>query len=343
MYMPSGHVVFWDDGALWSAPFDLEQLEMAGEPISMITAVGWRGRALFDRSGDGSAYFVETAVAVPNELVWLTPTGTEQRLEVAGSHMPRVPTPALSPDGTTLLKLEPGTRLWLHDIKRGISERLTDGTSAEWIGLWRPDGAEIIFTSRRSGPFDIYRIPTRGPKIIDRVGTDGGTPQDWTADGRLLYTKEGLRTWSFDSRTSTLILDEPVRRVRMSPDGQFIAYQVPADGSEHVYVRRFPDVQAARWRVIGSSASNPEWSPDGRTLYFIESKAIMAVEVSPSNDVPVGTPRLLFKGPYVDVEVARDGRILAIREAPPPSVEAADKIIVVQNWTTELQRLSKTH
>jgi Tol biopolymer transport system component len=233
-------------------------------------------------------------------------------------------------------------RLWLRDLRSGVSERLTGESTAEWTGLWRPDGREILFTSRRGGPEEIYRVPLHGPRRIEALGTDGGTPQDWTPDGKaLLYVQRGLRLWSFEHRTSQLLLDEAIEWARMSPTGRFLAYHAAVDGSMHVYVRPYPDLLSNRWRIPAATAIQPDWSPDGRELYYLENGALMVISVDPASGPAIERPRLLLEGPYADYDVAPDGRFLAIRQPEQPDSSTFDRISVVQNWLAEFEPPSR--
>ncbi|MEE8131090.1 MAG: hypothetical protein V3T48_12415, partial [Vicinamibacterales bacterium] len=65
------------------------------------------------------------------------------------------------------------------------------------------------------------------------------------------------------------MLQEPYDEDRpaVSPDGQWIAYHSNESGPWQIWVRPFPDVERGRWQV-GRGGSSPEWSPDGRTLYY---------------------------------------------------------------------------
>jgi Tol biopolymer transport system component len=170
------------------------------------------------------------------------------------------------------------------------------------------------------------------------LGTNGGAPQDWTPDGKaLLYTQGGLRLWSFERRTSELLLDEPIGWARASPTGRFLAYHAVVDGSMHVYVRPYPDLLSNRWRIPAATAREPIWSPDGRELYYLENGALMVVSVDPVKGPAIERPRLLLRGPFVAYDVAPDGRFLVIRLPDQPDSSTFDRISVVQNWLAEIE------
>jgi serine/threonine-protein kinase len=101
-YLPSGHVVFWRQGSLWAARFDLQRLQVLGEPIPVIQGVRAApdGRAAGAWSADGSLVYFSPADVPKRTFVWVDRKGIESPL--AG---PPGPYEAmdLSPDETRVL------------------------------------------------------------------------------------------------------------------------------------------------------------------------------------------------------------------------------------------------
>ncbi|MGH7551662.1 MAG: hypothetical protein ACREMQ_01375, partial [Longimicrobiales bacterium] len=342
----SGYLVFYRDGSLWAAPFDLEQLELRGEPVPVLASIGRLGvKTVFEWSGNGNLFYIEPARR-SQRIVWVNRDGSEQQLSTRGleaydsdpnAQFQRAP--VLSPDGTMMLVLHV-SKLWVHGLRRGVWERLTGDAATEWFGIWSPDGAEVFFTSRRSGPFDMYRISLTGPQNIRVVGTEGGRPLDWTPDGSgLLYSKAGLRVWWLREERSELLL-ESVVAAQLSPNGRYLASQLTdAAGANHIEVRPFPDMTSNRWRMPSIGATEPKWSADGNELYYLVSGAIVAVSVNAANAVPFGSPVQILDGPFLHYEIAGDGRFLVVQEDATARSDDGARVIVVQNWLEELKRL----
>jgi len=132
--------------------------------------------------------------------------------------------------------------------------------------------------------------------------------------------------------------DLPILGARISPDGRLIAYQsteTAESPKQGVFVRTL-DLAAGK---TGESAQQVQgdpsfgmglgvtWRQDGRELYYLAPKhAVMAVDVTASPALQVGTPRALFSVPDATNDaqnlglpwgnVARDGQRVVYSVAP---------------------------
>jgi dipeptidyl aminopeptidase/acylaminoacyl peptidase len=71
----------------------------------------------------------------------------------------------LSPDGKrAAVSMLSGTNrdIWIYDIPRAVRTRFTFDPAAEVGPIWSPDGARILFSSNRTGNFDLYQKMTGG-------------------------------------------------------------------------------------------------------------------------------------------------------------------------------------
>jgi serine/threonine-protein kinase len=144
------------------------------------------------------------------------------------------------------------------------------------------------------------------------------------------------------------------RNAELSPDGRFMAYQSDESGRFEVYVRPFPNVDADRVQISNAGGAYPLWSRDGRELFYLEGntpqdRRLMAVLIEPPNGRFVFRERRsVLPWPYVagegrSYDVALDGlRFLAIKEGTGDAANPIE-IVIVQNWTEELQRLVPTN
>lgn len=125
-----------------------------------------------------------------------------------------------------------------------------------------------------------------------------------------------------------------------SPNGRFLAYTTAFSATEstlrEVFVADVPEGSMKR-QVSNGGASAPQWSPDGRTLYYRAGGSILAVEMDPDAGVPVSAPRPVWRGVFgqtdpdlTDYAVAPDGRILLVE--PSERGHAVEHLDVVLNW-----------
>src|SRR5207249_11026935 len=148
-------------------------VELSGEPTNVAQEVAgsWflAGYAYSVSETDSLAWRLRLGSARTSmELTWLDRTGKE-----FGSvgEPGEIANPVLSPDGKRILITirDPGTKtrdVWILDLARGASFRLTFDPAEDHNPVWSPDGAYVIFSSRRKGHTDIYR------KRADGVGAE---------------------------------------------------------------------------------------------------------------------------------------------------------------------------
>ena len=342
-YLPTGHVVFWRDGSLFAAPFDLDRLEFVGDAVPVVQGVGVRGTgaASYSVSGTGTLAYVRAVEPPARTLVWVDRQGGETAL-----HAPPGPyaSPRLSPDSKKVLlsyRTNATEDIWLHDVAREVTEPFVSEPASEWMAVWASEGDRVFFTSRRAGPFHLYAKRANGLGNIDLVGSNISVPFARTPDGtgvvfQGLNDPLSLLTLATGSSRVLWADDAGVEDARFSPDGRWIAYGTISPRGPQIWVRPFPDVQANRWRISPDGGQWPRWSADGRTIFYRRGADMMAVPVGAGSAPSPGTPIRLFSGPYhEDYDIARDGRFLMIKEPASP-LPAERRIIVVLNWFEEL-------
>ncbi len=125
-YAPTGHIVYGVGGTLRAVPFDLERLEVTGDPVPVLEGVMTKstGAANFGISQSGSlVYIAGPASGVERTLVWVERDGNEEALAAE----PRACTyPRVSPDGTRLALdvRDQENDIWIWDFVRETLTRL---------------------------------------------------------------------------------------------------------------------------------------------------------------------------------------------------------------------------
>jgi hypothetical protein len=127
---------------------------------------------------------------------------------------------------------------------------------------------------------------------------------------------------------------------KLSPNGQWLAYQSNETKRFEVYVQTFP-TPGGKWQVSTNGGGSPEWSRDGKELYFIGAdQKMMVVQVKDGVKFEASVPKALFDVHTVNglnfvFDVSKDGRFLI----PTPVEQSASvPMTVVVNWTAGLKK-----
>ena len=363
-YLPSGHLIYVNSATLFAVPFDLERLEVRGTPAQVLEKIAYSpgtGTAQLDFSQKGTLVYRSGGAEedAPSATVqWLDGTGKTQPLlaKPDGYGYPR-----LSPDGKRLAVFTGD--IWIYEWQRDTMSPLTFGGA--FAPVWSPDGRYIVF--RAPGGIFWTRSDGAGKPQPLTQSKNLQVPYSFTPDGKRLVFQELNATTGFDlwtvpveSDSSGLQAGKPElflqtkfneRSPVFSPDGRWLAYSSDESGTYQVYVRTFPGAPSGlggKWQVSNSGGVQPEWSRNGRELFFrTEDRRIMVASYTVKGDSFVADrPRVWSEKPLANVggmtsyDVAPDGkRIAAIMPAEgPEDQKAQDHVIFLQNFFDEVRR-----
>ena len=314
VYLPSGHLTFGVEATVMAARFDPGKMELLGTPVPVLEGVQMSSFSL-----DGKLFYspgASTAGRANTELVWVTRSGEVTSVDSswtftrAGSDQWWT----VSPDGDRLALTEStadGLDVWVKRLPAGPRSRLTFGTFAERMPEWVPGTSMVSFLSTRGGGLDLWWQPadgTREAELVLDFERDIAT-YEWSPDGKFVVIRtsgprgaEGGRDLyvfrpGVDTAAVPLLADPGYDEMypSVSPDGRFLAYQTTETDRSEIYVRPFPDVNAARWQVSVSGGRNPKWAHSGRELFFHgPSNEMMVVDVETASGFRAGPPRELF-------------------------------------------------
>jgi TolB protein len=150
---------------------------------------------------------------------------------------------------------------------------------------WSPDGAQIVFASRRDGPAHIYVMKADGTgtrRLTDTFRED--QHPSWSPDGRqIVFGREGILAVIPASGGEARRLGNGPGNAAdpaWSPDGKMIAYDYRNPGTpiREIYIMRADGTGVRRLTNLGNVAAEPAWSPDGRRIAF-ESNALGHFEI----------------------------------------------------------------
>jgi Tol biopolymer transport system component len=199
----------------------------------------------------------------------------------------------LSPDGSKILfhvQQAGGPTLWVHDLERDTTTKLTHTEGISGAPKWMPDGRHIVFTSDRAGRgWDLFLMAAdgSGQPVLVYDSDAYSWPTAVTSDGRFVIFDKISRA----NQQDILMLDLESRSVdvvagsrfwegngALSPDDGWLAYESDETGRKEVYLRPLAS-DTGRVQVSDGGGELPAWSKQGDRLFFRQDDRIMVVDV----------------------------------------------------------------
>jgi Tol biopolymer transport system component len=186
------------------------------------------------------------------------------------------------------------SRIYTMPISGGSPRLVTPKYPSYWHG-WSPDGKYLVYTAKRAGNFDIYRIPTEGgeeARLTEDAGLDDGP--EYSPDGQHIYFNSmnsgSMEIWRMDSngKNKERLTDDPYSNwfAHPSPDGRhfvFISYLEDQEDKHppmkkvalRMYNLEDGSIKTLCTFTGGQGTINvPSWSPDGTRFAFVSYKEV---------------------------------------------------------------------
>jgi dipeptidyl aminopeptidase/acylaminoacyl peptidase len=203
--------------------------------------------------------------------------------------------------------------LYLYTLQDRRLEQLTSGPSDELLPAWSPDGASLVFTSKRTGEdpdrnsnWDLWVVPAAiggAPRRLTTFSGPDGSP-DW----------ESPAAWSPDGRWIAYLQGGPDSLIYYA--GPKLAL-IAADGGGG------PTLLTGQ---LDRNVTHPTWNADGKAIYvrLEDDRAAPLVRISASGGEL--TPIIAGRRVTQEISVSRNGRLAALVESPdrPAEVYAVD-------------------
>jgi len=224
--------------------------------------------------------------------------------------------------------------------------------------VWSPDGNRIVLNGVFQGKAGIYERAVNGVGEPELLLEGTVFSQAMSPDGRfLLYMHRGVKTRSdiwvlprFGDSKPFPILETATDEIqpKLSPNGKWLAYISDESGNYEIYVQSFTpegNVGADRKRISSNGGTIPNWSSDGKELFYVDGDGqMMAVAVNTGGpEFQLGAATALFKtrmfsdsSVFHEFSVSHDGQrflvgtLIGDTKSPRPTV--------ILNWPAALKQ-----
>ncbi len=340
-YLASGHLAYLRGSALMAAPFDLERLELIGEPRAVLEGVAGEstfGQVQVDFAANGTLVYVPGGDVTQGRLAWVDREGGQGVFDMPSRSYGAFD---VAPDDRRFAIHVPDVQDHIQVWEQaGGGRELPLPSGAGWP-VWRPDGGALAFAALGGG---VYLHSLQSAAASELFSTKGPVLLDsWAGRDRIGYSSDNaVGVFSAEAPQEPLWVrgsDETEslmnRFSSVSPDGTLAAYSTLEDGSRfQVWVEEIESKE--RIQVSTDGGLEPVWLRNGGRLFYRLGNRVMVSRITTEGRLSSTPPEEAFEAPeFVDTSgvsyrVSSDGeRLYYIRRSRPL---VRDRIHIVQNW-----------
>ena len=327
------------DQMLYGILFDPRRLTTSGEPVLL----GGPVEAMPIGNPRMSVSRTGLVAYAPRNSAELMEVGLDGEARPLLDRRAEYHRPQFSPDGRSISVdiIDPSGRdVWVLSPDQGTLSRATfdnDGHDA----IWSRDGRSLVYAATRGAHVVLLRSWLDGAPGEQLSPDVAAAPGGWTSAGQLLAVTAG----EAGSEGWNIMLDSagrlrPFISTRfsegwpaLSPDGRWLAYATDASRRYEVYLQPM-DGGGGRIQVSLDGGLEPEWSSDGRSLYYRRTTppTLMQARLDLT-----AAPRIVAREevhdlgnyvgaePHANYDVSADGRFVMVRRTQLP------KLVLIQN------------
>lgn len=316
---------------------DLDGGRPPGEPIQLVQSIA--SLIQVGASDDGRVLAILRDSTTQTDLSLLDRAG--KRLAVlVPSASGDAGHPEFSSDGKRVAFGSSLTDVWVHDIARKATARLTFAGGVDMAPAWSASGDRVIYYSERRGGKEggIYAIGSNGAGAESLVSAIDAHHGHASPDGKIFALERvtgprGGEIWTVpldgQGKPESLLTGQRFLHPRFSPDSRFLAYSSAETGRHEVYIQTMPP-GGGKWQVSTAGGMEPKWRADGKELYFLAGDSVMAATINIRGAAAeVGGVRELFQarrgdGAYYHFGASPDGNLFVMslpnESVPDPSI-----------------------
>jgi serine/threonine-protein kinase len=341
-YLPTGHLIFARDKQLMAMAFDLQTLEITGQPIPIIGDI-YSFSPNFQITDNGTLVYLPVIKMTDNFLTLIDRNGEgKPAIDKKGDFS----SPRISPDGKRIAaKLDDD--IWVYEIESGRGIRITsEGKSV--IPLWSLDGRSIIYSTENESSWAVYKKNADGTGEAEML-----TSGDKQYHAYSIHPTENLlalTTFTSTGNTDivTINLADKVQKAiiaspfkedtpRFSPDGKWIAFHSMETGKSQIYVQPWGE-EGTRVPLTKDGGMFPVWTKNGKEIIYRRGNKFFSSEIQTAPEFKVISERMLFEGNYLtSYDVSPDGeKFLMVKNEHGIFPKHLN---VVVNWMEEFKQI----
>jgi Tol biopolymer transport system component/DNA-binding winged helix-turn-helix (wHTH) protein len=233
------------------------RLETGGKPAPFLTSSARDYSPQY--SPDGRRIAFKSSREGTKQAVWVANADGTEPTQVTNIGSPNSGSPRWSPDGRWLafdaFEKDSGWDVWVVEASGSSPRQLTHGPADNVIPSWSRDGSSIYFASKRSGRFEIWRMPAGGGTAVQVTHTGGFVALESTDGKTLYYTLSESGTEGLYAKR----LPDGEERQLMKDGVYFRGLAVFSDGIYYLHWRgpnryeiRFHEFAGGGTRVVGA-------------------------------------------------------------------------------------------
>lgn len=213
------------------------------------------------------------------------------------------------------LEIENDADLFVVSASEQTPRRLTQAPGYDGMARFTPDGQRIIFSSERTGHWQLFEIPAEGGEAW-RIRTNTATEYqaDPSPDGKTLAFLTNLegpeRLVVVDLASGDL--RELVRHggktifgnPSWSPDGGRITFSSNWRIGHQIYVVEVDSGESRRISPLTSGGCEPRFTPDGRRVCYVSRGHLGSTSRLVAHDLETGEEEVLVDWPALNYDPA---------------------------------------
>ena len=328
VWAPDGRFLYFasDRGGsmnLWRVAIDEASGRVLGEPQPLTTPSEWSALPSFSRNGQRIVYATDDSRSFLEQVALDPQAGrVSGAARMVYQSARSIRGCDVSPDGEWIVFRTAAPREDLYLIRSDGRDlrQLTDDPERDRGPRWSPDGRLILFSSNRSGKYEVWTIRPDGSNLtqVTRLPGDSVVTPLWSPDGRRLgftYGARGTAILDFGgpaARPPRLLPPAGAGRVfsanSWSQDGRWLAGHL-LQKDEHnlpgIVLWSLPD---GTWRRLTDGGAEPLFFRHGPWVLYAEAEALRLADRTGG-----GTRELLTPPPgssYLTAGIGQDDRMV---------------------------------